>query len=192
VHFTYAIAVPLVFLNVGRVLQSSIQGLGRLLNSQGITLIGTYEGNMAVSGLMFYLDPIYSPWDWLPPFMHSMYPDIMGWQIGVRITTDIAIMVIGSMISALLWIKFSPGMETRDIRIMISDSDRRIHDYRRSIKAIKRAVDSYTLKIAMMGCGILGALLVIANMLGTLGAIRVIYLILAVSIVYEFYEELCR
>lgn len=79
VHFTWAIAVPLVFLNLGRILQSSIQALGRLLYYHGITFFGTYEGNRAVSGLMFYLDPMYSPWDWLPSLAYTFYPDVAGW-----------------------------------------------------------------------------------------------------------------
>lgn len=99
-------------------------------------------------------------------------------------------MVICSIISAWIWVKLSPGMETRDIRAMIRDSGISIHGYRRSIKAIKRAVDKCTLKIAMTGCGILGALLVIANMFGTLGQVSVTRLILAVCIIYGLYGEL--
>jgi len=189
VHFTWAIAVPLVFLNLGRILQSGIQSLGRLFYSHGITIFGTYEGNTAVSGLIYYFDPVYSPWDWFPSLAYSVYPNVAGWQVAVRIAADLSIMVIGSMISAMLWVKLSPGMETRDIRTMIRNSGLPIYGYRRSIKAIKRRVDRCTLKIAMTGCGILGALLVIANMFGTLGLVGVTYLILAVSIVYGIYEE---
>ncbi|MBE0516919.1 MAG: preprotein translocase subunit SecY [Methanophagales archaeon] len=190
VHFTWAIAIPLVFLNLGRLLQSSIQGLGRLLYSHGITILGTYEFGSATSGLMFYLDPIYSPWDWFPTLVNSAYPNVAGWQIAVRISADLLIMFAGSMLSAWIWVKLSPGMETRDIRTLIRDSGIPIRGYRRSIKAIKRAVDRYTVKIAMMGCGLLGALLVITNMFGTLGAVSVVYLILAVSIIYGLYEEI--
>jgi len=192
VHFTWAIAIPLVFLNLGRILQSSIQGLGRLLYSHGITIPGTYdEFGSATSGcLMYYLDPIYSPWDWFPPFVYSAYPNVVGWEIVVRIATDLSIMVVGAMVSALLWVKLSPGMETRDIRALIRDSGLPIYGRSRSVKAIKSEVDRYTLKIAVIGCGILGALLVIANMFGTLGQVSVVYLILAVSIVYGMYEEL--
>jgi preprotein translocase subunit SecY len=191
VHFTWAIAVPLVFLNLGRILQSGIQGLGRLLYYHGIAIPGTYdEFGSATSGLMFYLDPIYSPWDWCPPFVYSLYPDVAGWQVAVRIATDLSIMVACSILSAWIWVKLSPGMETRDLKLMIRDSGLSIHGYRRSTKAIKRAVDRCTLKIAMTGCGILGALLVIANMFGTLGFVSVTRLILAVCIIYGLYGEL--
>lgn len=81
-------------------------------------------------------------------------------------------------------------MEPKDIRTMIRNSGLPIYGYKRSLKAIKRVVDRYTLKIAMIGSSILGALLVIANMFGTLGAVSALYLILAVSIVYGIYEEM--
>ena len=191
VHFSYAFVVPLVFLNLGRILQANIQAIGRVLWSRGNTLFGTYDecGN-AVSGLMYYLDPIYSPWDWFPPLMHSVYPNIAGWQIAVRVAADMSIMVTCAMIIALLWIKLTPGLETRDIRAMVRDSGLPIYGHSRDLKAIKRAVDRYTTRIAMMGCGFLGALLVIANMFGTLGAVRVLYLIIAVIVTYASYEEI--
>ncbi|MBN1761573.1 MAG: preprotein translocase subunit SecY [Methanomicrobia archaeon] len=182
VHFTYAIAVPLVFLNLGRILPGVIQSLGRLLYSHGITVLGTYDGNIPVSGLMYYLDPIYSSWDWYPPLVYSTYPNVAYWQIAARIVIGLLIVVIGSMISAFIWVKLTPGTEMRDIRRLIRNSGRSIRSYRRSEKAIKRAVDRYTLKIAMLSSAILGALLVIGNILGTVGAVGAGYLILAVGI----------
>jgi len=68
-----------------------------------------------------------------------------------------SILVIGIMLFALLWIKLTPGLEAKDVRIMIRDSGLLIYGHRRSFKAIKRAaVDRHTPKIAMMGGGILG------------------------------------
>jgi preprotein translocase subunit SecY len=187
VHFTYAMIIPAVLLNLGGLLLTSIQGIGRMLYSQGITVLGTYEGNNAVSGLMFYISPIYSPWDWYPALV---LPGIEGWQIAVRVAIEMSIMVAGAMITALLWLKLTPGLENRDIRIMIRKSGRPIYRYNRSIKAIRRAVDKRILKIAMFGSAVLGALIVIADMFGTLGGVSAAYFILAVSIVYGLYEEM--
>jgi len=190
-HFSYAVVVPLVFFNLGRVLQASIQALGRVLYSHGNTILGVYdETGTAVSGLMFYLAPIYSPWDWFPPLLHSAYPNIAGWQIAVRAAADLTIVVGGAMIIALLWLKLSPGLEMRDIRAMVRDSGLPIYGHSRDLKAIKRAVDRYTTKIGIVGCGFLGVLLVIANMFGTLGAVSILYIIIAVIVIYASYEEI--
>jgi preprotein translocase subunit SecY len=190
VHFSYAIVVPLVFLNLGRILQASIQGFGRMLYSREITIFGTYdEYGSAISGLVYYLDPIYSPWDWVPPLLHSAYPNVAGWQIAVKIAADLTIVIAGVMIPALIWIKLTSGMEAKDIRAMMGNSGLPVYRYSRGIKAVKRTVDGYTPKIAMMGSGILGALFVIANMFGTLGAVSVPYLFLSVIVIYGIYEE---
>ena len=101
-----------------------------------------------------------------------------------------SILVIGIMLFALLWIKLTPGLEAKDVRIMIRDSGLLIYGHRRSLKAIKRAVDRHTPKIAMMGGGILGVWCVIANMFGMLGAVSVLYLFLSVIIIYGIYEEI--
>ncbi|MBA7516800.1 Protein translocase subunit SecY [subsurface metagenome] len=191
VHFMYPVVIPLLFLNLGRSLQASIQGFGRMFYTRGITIFGTYdEYGTAVSGLMYYLNPIYSPWDWVPPLLHSAYPNVAGWQIVIKVATDMSIMVTCAMIIALLWIKLSPGMEAKDIKAMIRNSKLPIYGHSRDLKAIKRAVDRYTPKIAMMGSGVLGALLVIGNMFGTLGTVSVLYLFLSVIVIYGIYEEI--
>ena len=187
-HFSYAIVVPLVFFNLGMALQAGIQALGRVLYSHGTTILGVYdETGTAVSGLMYYLSPIYGLMDWFPPLMSVPHA---GWQIAVRAVANLTIVVIGAMIIALLWLKLSPGLETRDIRAMVRDSGLPIYGHSRGLKVIKRAVERYTIKIAMMGCGLLSALLVIANMFGTLGAVSVLYLTVAVIVIYGIYEEI--
>jgi len=81
VHFTYAIIIPLMFASS---ILPTIQSFGRMFYSHGITIFGTYDdyGN-AISGLVYYLDPIYSPWDWFPGLMTMPYT---GWQVAIRIT----------------------------------------------------------------------------------------------------------
>jgi len=134
---------------------------------------------------MYYLSPIYGPWDWFPPLMSIPHA---GWQIAIRAVANLTIVVVGAMIIALLWLKLSPGLETRDIRAMVRDSGLPIHGHSRSLKVIKRAVERYTTRIAMMGCGSLSALLVIANIFGTL--VSVLYLTVAVVVIYGIYEEI--
>ena len=187
-HFSYAIVVPLVFFNLGMALQAGIQALGRVLYSHGTTILGVYDewGN-AVSGLMYYLNPIYGPRDWFPSLMSVPHA---GWQIAVRAVANLTIVVVGAMIIALLWLKLSPGLETRDIRAMVRDSGLPIYGHSRGLKVIKRAVGRYTTRIAMMGCGSLSALLVIANMFGTFSMVSILYLTVAVVVIYGIYEEI--
>jgi preprotein translocase subunit SecY len=185
IKILYASVLPMILV---RALQASIQGFGRLFYSRGITIFGTYEGNSAVSGLMYYLDPIYSPWDWFPTLVHAAYPNVAGWQIALRLGIDLAFMIIGGAIFALFWIN-TTGMGSKDVASQIYRSGLQIPGHRRNPATIERMMEGYIPKIAIMGGGILGVLAVIANMFGTLGQASGTGLLLAVSIAYNLYES---
>jgi preprotein translocase subunit SecY len=185
IKLLYASVLPMILV---RALQASIQGFGRLFYTRGITIFGTYEGNSAVSGLMYYLDPIYSPWDWFPTLVHAAYPNIAWWQIALRLSIDLAFMIIGGMIFALFWIN-TTGMGSKDVASQIYRSGLQIPGHRRNPATIERMMEGYIPKIAIMGGGILGVLAVIANMFGTLGQASGTGLLLAVSIAYNLYES---
>ncbi|MBN1761575.1 MAG: preprotein translocase subunit SecY [Methanomicrobia archaeon] len=185
IKLLYASVLPMILV---RALQASIQGFGRMFYSRGITLFGTYEGNSAVSGLMYYLDPIYSPWDWFPTLVHAAYPNVASWQIALRLGVDLAFMIIGGMIFALFWIN-TTGMGPKDVAAQIYRSGLQVPGHRRNPANIERMMEGYIPKIAIMGGALLGVLAVIANMFGTLGQASGTGLLLAVSIAYNLYES---
>jgi len=182
IKLLYASVLPMILV---RALQASIQGFGRMFYSRGITIFGTYDQNSAVSGLMYYLDPIYSPWDWFPGLVS---PGMAGWQIALRLGVDLAFMVIGGMIFALFWIN-TTGMGAKDVASQIYRSGLQIPGHRRNPATIERMMGGYIPKIAIMGGAILGVLAVLANMFGTLGQASGTGLLLAVSIAYRLYED---
>ncbi len=183
IKLLYASVLPMILV---RALQASIQGFGRMFYTRGITLFGTYDeyGN-AVSGLMYYLDPIYNPWDWFPGLMTTPYA---GWQVATRLAVDLSFMVIGGAIFALFWIN-TTGMGAKDVAAQIHRSGMQIPGHRRSPATIERMMEGYIPKIALMGGAILGVLCVLANMFGTLGQASGTGLLLAVSIAYRLYED---
>ena len=188
IKLLYASVLPMILV---RALQASIQGFGRMFHSRGITIFGTYDAttNSAVSGLMYYLDPIYSPWDWFPSLVHLGYPNIAGWQIAARLGVDLAFMVIGGAVFALFWIN-TTGMGAKDVASQIHRSGLQIPGHRRTPAAIERMMEGYIPKIALMGGAILGVLCVVSNMFGTLGQASGTGLLLAVSIAYRLYEDI--
>ncbi|MHC1585269.1 MAG: preprotein translocase subunit SecY, partial [Candidatus Syntropharchaeia archaeon] len=182
VKLIYASVLPMILV---RALQANIQMFGMLLYSRGITILGTYEGNRAVSGLMYYLDPIHSPYDWFPGLVS---PEYAPWQIGLRIGADLAMMVIGGMIFAVFWI-YTTGMGPKDVARQIHRSGLQIPGYRRSIGSIEKVMERYIPKVTIIGGAFIGLLCVMANMLGTLGDATGTGILLTVSIVYRLYEE---
>ena len=186
IKLLYASVLPMILV---RALQASIQGFGRMFYSRGIDIFGTYEGNSAVSGLMYYLDPVYSPWDWFPSLVHSAYPNVAGWQIAMRLGVDFAFMAIGGAIFALFWIN-TTGMGPKDVSSQIYRSGLQIPGHRRNPAAIEKMMEGYIPKITIMGGAILGLMCVVANMFGTLGQASGTGLLLGVSIAYRLYEDI--
>ena len=184
IKLLYASVLPMILV---RALQTSIQGFGRMFYTRGITIFGTYDEatGSAVSGLMYYLDPIYNPWDWFPSLMTMPYT---GWQVVTRLAVDLSFMVIGGAIFALFWIN-TTGMGAKDVAAQIHRSGMQIPGHRRSPATIERMMEGYIPKIALMGGAILGVLCVVANMFGTLGQASGTGLLLAVSIAYRLYED---
>ncbi|RJS69774.1 preprotein translocase subunit SecY [Methanophagales archaeon] len=184
IKLLYASVLPMILV---RALQTSIQGFGRMFYTRGITIFGTYDEatGSAVSGLMYYLDPVYSPWDWFPGLTTMPYA---GWQVVTRLAVDLSFMVIGGAIFALFWIN-TTGMGAKDVAAQIHRSGMQIPGHRRSPATIERMMEGYIPKIALMGGAILGVLCVVANMFGTLGQASGTGLLLAVSIAYRLYED---
>ncbi|MGB2728457.1 MAG: preprotein translocase subunit SecY [Halobacteriota archaeon] len=183
IKLLYASVLPMILV---RALQASIQGFGRMLYTRGITIFGTYdEAGTAISGLVYYLDPIYSPWDWFPGLMTVPHA---GWQVATRLTIDLSFMVIGGAIFALFWIN-TTGMGSKDVASQIHRSGMQIPGHRRSPATVERMMEGYIPKIALMGGAILGVMCVVSNMFGTLGQASGTGLLLAVSIAYRLYED---
>ncbi|MBA7516799.1 Protein translocase subunit SecY [subsurface metagenome] len=183
IKLLYASVLPMILV---RALQASIQGFGRMLYNHGITIFGTYdEAGTAISGLVYYLDPIYSPWDWFPGLMTVPYA---GWQVATRLTIDLSFMVVGGAIFALFWIN-TTGMGAKDVASQIHRSGMQIPGHRRSPVTVERLMEGYIPKIALMGGAILGVMCVVSNMFGTLGQASGTGLLLAVSIAYRLYED---
>ncbi|MHC1636162.1 MAG: preprotein translocase subunit SecY [Candidatus Methanospirareceae archaeon] len=186
IKLLYASVLPVILV---RALQMSIEGFGRMLAYRGFSFVGTFEGDRAVSGLMYYLSPIHGPYDWFPPLVYQAYPGVEGWQVALRLATDLAFMIIGGMIFALFWVN-TTGMGAKDVASQIYRSGLQIPGYRRNPAAIEKLMEGYIPRITIIGGAAVGALAVFANMLGTLGHATGTGLLLAVSIAYGLYQQM--
>jgi preprotein translocase subunit SecY len=65
-----------------------------------------------------------------------------------------------------------------------------IPGFRRSPQSIERVMERYVPKVTIIGGALIGALTLVASMLGTVGGAGGTGLLLAVSIVYRLYEDL--
>ena len=182
VKLIYASVLPMILV---RVLQANIQMIGMLLSNAGITILGEFQGQQPISGLMWYIAPINQPQDWmwwLSDLGHAP------WEILLRMGIDITVMVLGGAIFALFWVK-TAGLDSKDVARQIQRSGMHIPGYRRNEQVLERYLDRYIPRITIIGGAFIGILSVVANLFGVVGAVGGTGLLLAVSITYRLYEE---
>lgn len=183
VKLIYASVLPMILV---RVLQANIQMIGLFLSNIGITILGTFQSQQPVNGLMYYLAPINGPNQW----MWWAYPIANEpWQILLRLGIDTTVMIVGGAIFALFWIK-TAGLDSKDVARQIQQSGMTIPGYRRNPQVLEKYLDRYIPRVTVIGGVFIGVLSVIANLFGVIGAVSGTGLLLTVSITYRLYEEI--
>lgn len=191
IKLIYASVLPMIFV---RALQANIVMIGQILHARGITIFGEFVDGQPVSGLMFYLSPVNSPYDWVPELVRSkgaafaMIPD---WAIYLHLLIDALILVAGGIIFAVFWVQ-TTGMDAKTVAKQISKSGMQIPGFRKSPVVLEKLFERYIPKVTIIGGALIGVLTLISNMLGTIGNVSGTGLLLAVSIAYRFYEDLAK
>lgn len=183
VKLIYASVLPMILV---RVLQANIQMIGLFLNNVGITILGTFQNQSPVSGLMYYLNPVNGPSDWMWWIYDLGHAP---WQVLTRLGIDTIIMVVGGAIFALFWIK-TAGLDSKDVARQIQLSGMSIPGYRRNPQVLEKYLDRYIPRVTVIGGVFIGLLSVGANLFGVIGAVSGTGLLLTVSITYRLYEEI--
>ncbi|HUK39201.1 MAG TPA: preprotein translocase subunit SecY [Methanomicrobiales archaeon] len=183
VKLIYASVLPMILV---RVLQANIQMIGLFLSNVGITIFGTFQGQTAQTGLMYFLAPISSPSDWMWWTTDLGHPV---WQVLLRLSIDTTVMIVGGAIFALFWIKTS-GLDSKDVARQIQLSGMHIPGYRKNPQVLERYLDRYIPRITIIGGVFIGVISVVANLFGVIGRETGTGLLLTVSITYRLYEEI--
>lgn len=191
VKLIYASVLPMILV---RALQANIQLIGLLLSSKGINIFGKFVGSKPVDGLMYYLSPIHSPYDWIPSLVRQSFsglgvPVPSNWQIGLHVFMDALMLIVGGVIFALFWIE-TTGMGAKQTAQKVFNSGMQIPGFRRNVGSIEKVMLRYIPKVTVIGGVFIGALTLIASLLGTLGGAGGTGLLLTVSIVYRLYEDI--
>jgi preprotein translocase subunit SecY len=187
VKLIYASVLPMILV---RVVQANIQMIGSFLYARGITILGTYNqyGTPQPPGLMFFLNPIHSWNDWLPPFVTSAYPGISTWAILLHLFVDAFILVGGGILFAIFWVE-TTGMGSTRVAKQIQKSGMQIPGFRRNEQVIEKVVARYIPKVTVIGGAFIGVLTLFASMFGLIGGVGGTGMLLAVSIIYQLYEK---
>ncbi|HTX43995.1 MAG TPA: preprotein translocase subunit SecY [Methanocella sp.] len=187
VKLIYASVLPMILV---RVVQANIQMIGSFLFARGITILGTYNQNNTPQppGLMFFLNPIRSWNDWLPPFVGQYYPGISDWAIVLHLLVDAFILIGGGILFAIFWVE-TTGMGSTRVAKQIQKSGMQIPGFRRNEQVIEKVVARYIPKVTVIGGAFIGVLTLFASMFGLIGGVGGTGMLLAVSIIYQLYEK---
>ena len=188
VKLIYASVLPMILV---RAVQANIQFLGRILDSQMNNMpswLGVYSSNEPVGGFFYYLNRIMTPGDWMWWLGQTAAEP---WQILLRVSADLFIMVIGGAIFAIFWVE-TTNMGPAATAQQIQRSGMQIPGFRRNPAVLEKVMQRYIPLVTVVGGALVGFLAVGANMLGTIGAVGGTGLLLTVSIVYKLYEEIAE
>jgi len=191
VKLIYASVLPMILV---RALQANIQFLGRILYAQLQDLppwLGVYNANgQPVGGFFYYTNPIQQPTDWMW-WLAQVQGTVEPWQIMLRVSVDLTFMIIGGAIFAIFWVE-TTDMGPEATARQIQNSGMQIPGFRRNVGVIEKVMERYIPAVTIIGGALVGLLAVLANMLGTIGAVSGTGLLLTVSITYKIYEEIAE
>jgi len=190
VKLIYASVLPMILV---RALQMNIQFMGRGLDS--VTSIpswlGVYDADgRPVDGFFYYVSPIQQPEDWMW-FAHSIDGNPEIWQILMRVSVDLTVMLVGGAIFAIFWVR-TTNMGPEATAQQIHGSGMQIPGFRQNVSSIERVLEQYIPQVTVIGGALVGALAVGANMFGTIGGVTGEGLLLTVSITYKLYEQIAE
>jgi len=182
VKLIYASVLPMILV---RALQANIQFVGRIMDAQLASMpawLGTYQQGQPTGGLFYYLAPIQTP-------LYQLTDP--AWQLAIRTTVDLTIMVIGGAIFAIFWVE-TTDMGPDATAQQIHNSGMQIPGFRQNVRSIERVLEQYIPQVTVIGGALVGLLAVMANILGTIGGVSGTGLLLTVSITYKMYEEIAE
>ncbi len=176
--FIYTSNIPVILVAA---LLANIQLWSRLLERAGYPLLGTFSGNVPVSGIVAWL---YSP---------NIIQDILtGNLIGVNILKSIIyilFMIAGSVIFSIFWVQTS-GMDAKTQARQIMASGLQVPGFRRDERVLEHILNRYIKPLTVMGAITVGFLAAIADLTGALS--RGTGILLAVMIIYKLYEDIAQ
>jgi preprotein translocase subunit SecY len=113
------------------------------------------------------------------------------WQIMLRVSVDLFIMIVGGAIFAIFWVE-TADMGPESTAKQIQNSGMQIPGFRQNVGVIEKVMERYIPQVTVIGGALVGLLAVMANMLGTIGQVSGTGLLLTISIIYKLYEEIAE
>ncbi len=175
IKWFYTSVMPVILVSA---LIVSLQMWGLMMFNAGYPILGEFEGQEAVSGIVRYLHP--------PTFVEIFQTGMT--SIALRsIFVYSFIMIGGAVFFSYLWLNVSKTGPS-DVADQILESGLSIPGFRRDKRILEKVLKRYIVPLAILGGFTIGALAVLADLFGALS--RGTGIMLTVIIIYQFYENI--
>lgn len=177
-NFAYANVLPVILVSA---LMANIQLWARLLQNWGHPWLGSFSGNVPISGLVSWTNP--------PNLLDKIIKGSLTFgDFGVSLFY-MALMIGGCVVFSIFWVQTS-GMDARSQAKQMMVSGLQIPGFRRDPRVMERLLDRYIGPLTVMGGASIGFLSSIADVSGSLT--RGTALLLTVMIIYRLYEDIAK
>ena len=176
--FIYTSNIPVILIAA---LLANIQLWARLLESWGHPWLGTFAGNVPISGLVAW---VYSP--------NILQNIITGSATSTTLLQSLVYTVLlmgGSVLFSIFWVQ-TAGMDARSQAKQIMASGLQVPGFRRDQRVLEKILDRYISPLTVMGALTVGFLAAMADLSGALT--NGTGLLLAVMIIYQLYEDIAQ
>ena len=177
-NFIYTSNIPVILVAA---LMANMQLWARLLQNWGYPILGTFSGNMPATGLVSWLSN--------PNIVESAITGTLRLADIAHAGVYMLIMVLGAVMFSYFWVQTS-GMDARSQAKQIMSSGLQIPGFRRDERILEHILKRYITPLTILGGALVGFLAASADLLGALS--RGTGILLAVMIIYKFYEEIAK
>jgi len=137
-------------------------------------------GNEPISGVIYYLS---APRN----FLFDIIGGVLTSQLLLRAIIYMSFMIGASILFSIFWVNTS-GMDAESVADQITSIGMQIPGYRSNPKIVTQVLNKYIPPLAVLGGAAIGFLAAFADFTGAIGTGTGI--LLAVTIIYNFYEQL--
>lgn len=185
IKFLYVSNIPVILASA---VLLNVQLMGMVFANAGFPLLGQYQQNQPVDGIAYLTTALPSPL-----LITGGYPAYLNF-----ISTPSEIfhilgygffLVLLSIVFGWFWIE-STNMSAKDVANQLNKAHLQIPGFRQDPRITEKVLERYIPVITILGSAFVGLLAWFADITGALGTGTGI--LLAVGIVYQFYEELAK
>ncbi len=176
--FIYTSNIPVILIAA---LIANIQLWASLLERTGYPFLGTFSGNLPVSGFVAWINP--------PNIIQGIFTKSLTLLDAAHALVYILFLIGGAVLFSIFWVQTS-GMDASSQAKQIMGSGLQIPGFRRDPRVLETILSRYITPLTVMGAIVVGFLAASADLLGALS--RGTGILLAVMIIYKLYEDIAQ